>query len=186
MKEKKILSVYSFQTKLSNGEEISLDTYKGEVMLIVNTASKCGFTPQYEGLEKLYETYKENGFTILGFPCNQFGGQEPGSNEEISSFCSLNYDVTFPIFQKIDVNGQNAHPLYQYLREQAPEDSDLDKVGALYKLLRDKMPDLLEGSNIRWNFTKFLIDQNGNVVKRFAPTTKPEDIAGDIEKLVGK
>ncbi|PWA08152.1 glutathione peroxidase [Pueribacillus theae] len=178
------MSVYSFQAKLSNGEEISLDTYKGKVMLIVNTASKCGFTPQYEGLEKLYETYKENGFTVLGFPCNQFGGQEPGSNEEISSFCSLNYNVAFPIFQKIDVNGENAHPLYQYLRQQAPEDSDLDKEGSLYKLLQDKMPDLLEGSKIRWNFTKFLIDQNGNVLKRFAPTTKPEDIAGDIEKLL--
>lgn len=182
----KDLSVYSFQAKLSNGEEISLETYKGKVVLIVNTASKCGFTPQYEGLEKLYETYKDNGFTIVGFPCNQFGGQEPGSNEEISSFCSLNYNVTFPIFQKIDVNGENAHPLYQYLREQAPEDSDLDKNGSLYKLLRDRMPELLEGTNIRWNFTKFLIDQNGNVVKRFASTTKPEDIAEDIEKLLVK
>lgn len=182
----KDLSVYSFQAKLSNGEEISLETYKGQVLLIVNTASKCGFTPQYEGLEKLYETYKDNGFTIVGFPCNQFGGQEPGSNEEISSFCSLNYNVTFPIFQKIDVNGENAHPLYQYLREQAPEDSDLDKNGSLYKLLRDKMPALLEGTNIKWNFTKFLIDQNGNVVKRFASTTKPEDIAEDIEKLLVK
>ncbi|MBM7646779.1 glutathione peroxidase [Scopulibacillus daqui] len=180
------MSVYSFKAKLSDGEEISLDTYKGKVMLIVNTASKCGFTPQYEGLEKLYETYKENGFTILGFPCNQFGGQEPGSNEEISSFCYLNYNVTFPIFQKIDVNGENAHPLYQYLREQAPEDLDFDKEGSLYKVLRDKMPDLLEGSKIRWNFTKFLIDQNGNVVKRFAPTTKPEEIAGYIENLLVK
>lgn len=186
MKEIKILSVYSFQANISNGEEISLDIYKGKVMLIVNTASKCGFTPQYEGLEKLYETYKENGFTILGFPCNQFGGQEPGSNEEINSFCSLNYNVTFPIFQKIDVNGENAHPLYQYLREQAPEDADLDKKGSLYQLLLDKMPDLLEGSKIRWNFTKFLIDQNGNVVKRFATTTKPEEIAKDIEKLLVK
>ncbi|MCM3569021.1 glutathione peroxidase [Neobacillus mesonae] len=180
------MSVYSFQAKLSNGEEISLDIYKGKVMLIVNTASKCGFTPQYEGLEKLYETYKENGFTVLGFPCNQFGGQEPGSNEEISSFCSLKYNVTFPIFQKIDVNGKNVHPLYQYLREQAPEDSDLDKEGSLCHFLRDKMPDLLEGSKIRWNFTKFLIDQNGNVIKRFSPTTKPEDIAWDIEKLLVK
>lgn len=186
MKERRILSVYSFQAKLSNGEEISLETYKGQVLLIVNTASKCGFTPQYEGLEKLYETYKDNGFTIVGFPCNQFGGQEPGSNEEISSFCSLNYHVTFPIFQKIDVNGENAHPLYKYLREQAPEDSDLDKSGSLYKLLRDKMPELIEGTNIRWNFTKFLIDQNGNVVNRFASTTKPEDIAADIEKLLVK
>ncbi|MEH7118057.1 glutathione peroxidase [Neobacillus vireti] len=180
------MSVYSFQAKLSSGEEISLETYKGKVMLIVNTASQCGYTPQYEGLERLYETYKENGFTVLGFPCNQFGEQEPGSNEEISSFCSLNYNVTFPIFQKIDVNGKNAHPLYQYLREQAPEDSDLDKEGAFYKIIRDKMPELLEGSKIRWNFTKFLIDKNGNVLKRLAPTTKPEVIAGDIKKLLVK
>ena len=180
------MSVHSFQANLSNGEEVGLDTYKGKVLLIVNTASKCGLTPQYEGLEKLYETYKEKGFTVLGFPCNQFGGQEPGTDEEISSFCSLNYHVEFPLFQKIEVNGENAHPLYQYLREQAPEEGNLDENGTLYKHLRANAPQLLEGSTIKWNFTKFLIDQDGNVAKRFAPTTTPEEMKEDIEKLLTK
>lgn len=175
------LSVYSYQANLSNGEEISLEEFKGKGMLIVNTASKCGLTPQYEGIEKLYETYKEKGFTVLGFPCNQFGGQEPGTDEEITSFCSLNYDVTFPLFKKIEVNGEHAHPLYQYLREQAPVDSELAEN-------RPQNTNTLEveDSSIKWNFTKFLIDQNGKVVKRFAPTTKPEDIVEDIEKLLDK
>ena len=179
------MSIYSFQARLSNGKDIRLDTYQGQVIVIVNTASKCGLTPQYEGLEALYETYQARGLTILGFPCNQFGGQEPGSNEEIRSFCSLEYQVTFPLFQKIEVNGEHAHPLYQYLREQAPEDADLENNGPLTQLLREKKPDLLEGSKIRWNFTKFLIDQQGTVVKRFAPTTKPEALIGDIEALLG-
>src|SRR3954462_12769194 len=135
MKESVNMSVYSFQVNLSNGEEVSLNTFKGKVMLIVNTASKCGLTPQYEGLEKLYDTYKEKGFTVLGFPCNQFGGQEPGTDEEISSFCSLNYQVEFPLFQKIEVHGENAHPLYHYLREQAPEEEKLDENSTLYKYL---------------------------------------------------
>jgi glutathione peroxidase len=180
------MSVHSFQANLSNGEKVGLDTFTGKVMLIVNTASKCGLTPQYEGLEKLYETYKDKGFTILGFPCNQFGGQEPGTDEEISQFCSLNYDVKFPIFQKIEVNGENTHPLYQYLREQAPEEGNLDENSTLFKHLSAKAPELLEGSKIKWNFTKFLIDQDGNVVKRFAPTTTPEEMKEDIEKLLSK
>ncbi|MDQ0221199.1 glutathione peroxidase [Peribacillus cavernae] len=174
------MSVHSFHANLSNGEEISLEKYKGKVMLLVNTASKCGLTPQYEGIEKLFETYNEKGFTVLGFPCNQFGGQEPGTDEEISSFCSVNYNVTFPLFQKIEVNGENAHPLYQYLREQAPVDADLDENSPL------NQDSNVEDSSIKWNFTKFLIDQDGNVVKRFAPTTKPEEIVGDIEKLLFK
>ncbi|KAA9021833.1 glutathione peroxidase [Niallia endozanthoxylica] len=178
------MSVHTFKAKLSNGEEVGLDTYKGKVLLIVNTASKCGLTPQYEGLEKLYDTYKDKGFTVLGFPCNQFGGQEPGTDEEISSFCSLNYQVEFPIFQKIDVNGGNAHPLYQYLRQQAPEDENLDKNSMLYKHLSTNAPELLEGSNIKWNFTKFLINKDGSVIKRYAPTTAPEEIKDDIEKLL--
>ena len=180
-KGEKKMSVYSFQANLSNGEEISLEEYKGKVLLIVNTASKCGLTPQYEGMEKLYQTYKEDGFTVLGFPCNQFGGQEPGTDEEISSFCSVNYNVTFPLFQKIEVNGEHTHPLYQYLREQAPEDADLDENSPLKGNASE-----LEDSSIKWNFTKFLIDQNGQVVQRFAPTTKPEEIVGDIEKLLSK
>ncbi len=179
------MSVHSFQANLSNGEEVGLDTFKGKVLLIVNTASKCGLTPQYEGLEKLYDTYKEKGFTVLGFPCNQFGGQEPGTDEEISSFCSLNYQVEFPLFQKIEVNGENAHPLYQYLREQAPEE-EMDINSTLYKHLQNNAPKLLEGSTIKWNFTKFLIDQEGNVVKRFSPVTTPEEIKKDIEALLSK
>lgn len=177
------MSVYSFQVNLSNGEEVSLDTFKGKVMLIVNTASKCGLTPQYEGLEKLYDTYKEKGFTVLGFPCNQFGEQEPGTDEEISDFCSLHYQVEFPLFQKIEVNGENAHPLYQYLREKAPEEENLDENSTLYKHLRANAPELLEGSKIKWNFTKFLIDQGGHVIKRFSPTTTPKEIKEDIKKL---
>ena len=179
------MSVHSFQANLSNGEEVSLDTFKGKVLLIVNTASKCGLTPQYEGLEKLYDTYKEKGFTVLGFPCNQFGGQEPGTDEEISTFCSLNYQVEFPLFQKIEVNGENAHPLYKYLREQAPEE-EIDTNSALYKHLHDNAPELLEGSTIKWNFTKFLIDQEGKVVKRFSPTTTPEEMEKDIKALLSK
>jgi glutathione peroxidase len=180
------MTVHTFQANLSNGEKISLQKYKGNAMLIVNTASKCGLTPQYEGIEKLFLTYKEDGFTVLGFPCNQFGGQEPGTDDEISSFCSLNYNVTFPLFEKIEVNGENAHPLYQYLREQAPEETNLDENSRLYQHLRATNPAGLEGSNIKWNFTKFLIDQDGNVVKRYAPTTNPEEITGDIEKLLKK
>ena len=179
------MTVHSFQANLSNGEEVGLDTFKGKVLLIVNTASKCGLTPQYEGLEKLYDAYKEKGFTVLGFPCNQFGGQEPGTDEEISSFCSLNYQVEFPLFQKIEVNGENAHPLYQYLREQAPEE-EIDVNSTLYKHLQNKAPELLEGSTIKWNFTKFLIDQEGIVVKRFSPITTPEEIEKDIEALLAK
>lgn len=179
------MTVHAFQSNLSNGEEVGLDTFKGKVLLIVNTASKCGLTPQYEGLEKLYDAYKEKGFTVLGFPCNQFGGQEPGTDEEISSFCSLNYQVKFPLFQKIEVNGENAHPLYQYLREKAPEE-EIDVNSTLYKHLQNKAPELLEGSTIKWNFTKFLIDQEGIVVKRFSPITTPEEIEKDIEALLAK
>jgi glutathione peroxidase len=179
------MSVHSFQANLSNGEEVSLDTFKGKILLIVNTASKCGLTPQYEGLEKLYDTYKEKGFTVLGFPCNQFGGQEPGTDEEISSFCSLNYQVEFPLFQKIEVNGENAHPLYKYLREQAPEE-EIDTNSALYKYLHENAPELLKGSTIKWNFTKFLINQEGKVVKRYSPTTTPDEIEKDIKALLSK
>ncbi|MCM3654889.1 glutathione peroxidase [Metabacillus litoralis] len=180
------MTVHTFQANLSNGKEISLQKYIGNVMLIVNTASKCGLTPQYEGIEKLYRTYKDDGFTVLGFPCNQFGGQEPGTDDEISNFCALNYNVTFPLFEKIEVNGENAHPLYQYLRKQAREETNLDENSRLYQHLRATNPAVLEGTNIKWNFTKFLIDQDGNVVKRFAPTTNPEEITGEIEKLLKK
>ena len=157
------MSIYDFTMRDSFGDEIPFSTYEGKVLLIVNTASKCGFTPQFQGLQDLYDTYAERGLEILGFPCNQFAGQDPGTNDEIRSFCQINYGVTFPIFEKINVNGKNAAPLYQYLKKQ--------KSGAL-------------GSRIQWNFTKFLVDRKGNVVARYAPDVKPEDLKADIEKLL--
>ena len=146
------------------GTQIDLSDYAGKVLLIVSVASRCGFTPQYEGLEALHRRYADRGFEVLGFPCNQFGAQEPGDAAEIASFCSLTYDVTFPVFGKIDVNGPDAAPLYRHLKKAAPG--------------------LLGTEGIKWNFTKFLIDRGGNVVDRYAPQTKPEDIAADIEKLL--
>ena len=149
----------------ADGSATDLSAHAGEVMLIVNVASKCGFTPQYEGLEALQKRYRDRGFTVLGFPCNQFGGQEPGDAAEIANFCTLTYDVDFPIFAKIDVNGDQAAPLYRYLKDQAPG--------------------LLGSKAIKWNFTKFLVDRAGKVVKRFAPQVKPEELSNDIEALLG-
>lgn len=157
-------NVYSFHAKSLNGEEIPLEKFQGKALLIVNVASKCGFTPQYEGLEAIYKKYKDRGFEILAFPCNQFGAQEPGDAEEIKNFCKLTYDVTFPMFQKIDVNGENAHPLYKFLKSEEKG--------------------LLGTEGIKWNFTKFLIDKKGHVVERFAPTTKPQDLEKDIKKIL--
>jgi glutathione peroxidase len=157
-------SIYSFSAQSLAGEPVPLDRYAGKVLLIVNTASECGFTPQYAGLQKLYEDLSARGLVVLGFPCNQFGKQEPGDATQIGSFCEQNYGVTFPMFEKIDVNGANAHPLYHWLTEEAPG--------------------LLGLEAIKWNFTKFLVDREGNVVKRYAPVTKPEAIAADIEKLL--
>ncbi len=157
------MSIYSFTATLNNGKKKSFADYKGKVLLIVNTASQCGFTPQYKGLQEIYSKYHKRGLEVLGFPCNQFGGQEPGSDADIKSFCDLNYAVEFPIFSKIDVNGDTAHPLY--------------------KFLKDKKSGLLGGS-IRWNFTKFLIDRQGNVVDRYAPFTPPASLQRDIEKLL--
>lgn len=157
-------AVHEFEARSLAGKPAPLREYEGKVMLIVNTASKCGFTPQYEGLEKIYQKYRDRGLVVLGFPCNQFGEQEPGSANEIGAFCQKNYGVSFPMFEKIDVNGDNAHPLYQWLKKSAPG--------------------LLGSERIKWNFTKFLLDRQGNVVERFAPMTKPEDIAQDIEKLL--
>ena len=148
----------------TDGSTTDLSAHAGKVMLIVNVASKCGFTPQYEGLEALQKQYAAKGFTVLGFPCNQFGAQEPGDAAEIASFCQLTYGVDFPIFAKIDVNGDNAAPLYRHLKDEAPG--------------------LLGSKAIKWNFTKFLVDAKGKVVKRFAPQAKPEDLAGDIEALL--
>ena len=153
-------SVYDFSAKTLDGKTVSLSDFKGNAMLIVITASKCGFTPQYAGLESLYEKLREKGLTILGFPCNQFGQQEPGSEEEIGAFCRMNYGVSFPMFAKIDVNGPNAHPLYEFLK--------------------GEQPGVLGTKNIKWNFTKFLVDRNGKVVDRFAPMTKPEEIEKSV------
>jgi glutathione peroxidase len=153
------MGFYDFKAVKMNGQEVSMEEYKGKTVLVVNTASKCGLTPQLTGLEALYKKYKDKDFVILGFPCNQFASQDPGDNKEISEFCLINYGVTFHMFEKIDVNGESAHPLYKYLKEQAH--------GTL-------------GDNIKWNFTKFLVDKEGNVVKRFAPTTKPEALEKNI------
>ena len=157
-------SIYSFSARTLAGEPVTLERYAGKVLLIVNTASECGFTPQYAGLQKLYEDYSARGLVVLGFPCNQFGRQEPGDAAQIGSFCEKNYGVTFPMFEKIDVNGGNAHPLYRWLTGEAPG--------------------LLGLEAIKWNFTKFLVDREGNVVKRYAPVTKPDAIAADIDKLL--
>ena len=156
-------TIYNFSANSLQGKNVQLDQYKGKVVLVVNTASKCGFTPQYAGLEKLYEAYKDRGLVILGFPCNQFGNQEPGTAKEIEEGCLVNYGVSFPMFVKIEVNGENAHPVYKYLKKELP--------GVL-------------GGRIKWNFTKFLIDRDGKPIKRFAPITKPEKIEGDILSLL--
>ena len=159
-------TVHDFTAKSLSGEDVSLADFRGKVLLIVNTASKCGFTPQYAGLEKLHEELSPRGFAVLGFPCNQFGQQEPGDAQEIQNFCSLSYNVTFPMFAKIDVNGADAHPLYEFLKSQ--------KSG------------LLGIEAIKWNFSKFLVDQEGRVVERYAPTTTPASLTGDIEAQLAR
>lgn len=158
-------TVHDFSALGIDGKIRKLADYAGKVLLIVNTASKCGFTPQYKGLEELYRTYKERGLVVLGFPCNQFGAQEPGPESEISEFCEINYGVTFPLFGKVDVNGAQAHPLFAHLKKEAPG--------------------LLGSEAIKWNFTKFLVGRDGRVLKRYAPTDKPESIRKDIEKALG-
>ncbi len=157
------MSIYDFTVKDTYGDDVSLSDYKGKVLLIVNTASKCGFTPQFEGLEKLYKELSPRGLEILGFPCNQFANQDPGTDEEIRNFCQFNYGVSFPIFAKIDVNGPNAAPLYQFLKN--------EKSG-------------ISGKKIKWNFTKFLVDKDGTVLKRYASATTPEAIRDDIVELL--
>jgi glutathione peroxidase len=155
------MSVYNFKAENIRGEEVSLSDYQGKTLLIVNTASKCGYTPQYKGLQGLYEQYKDQGFEILGFPCNQFGSQEPGTEEDIAQFCELNYGVSFPMFAKVNVNGDEQHPLFKHLSHEAPG--------------------LLGTKSIKWNFTKFLVDRDGNVVKRYAPADTPESIAKELQ-----
>ena len=157
--------IYQFEAELLEGGDQSLSVYEGKVLLIVNTASKCGFTPQFTGLEKIYQKYKDQGLVVLGFPCNQFGGQDPGSNEEIGSFCQRNYGVSFPMFAKVDVKGPEAHAIFRYLTRETK--------GFINR-------------NIKWNFTKFLVGRDGAVLNRYAPTTKPEQIAEDIEKALAQ
>jgi glutathione peroxidase len=181
------MSIYNFEVKTIDGEETSLEKYKGKVLLIVNTASKCGFTYQYEALEKLYKEYNEKGFEILGFPSNQFAEQEPGTNSEVKNFCQINYGVTFPLFEKTDVRGEKADPLFKFLTDKAPFKGFDPKHPITEKLeaaLKGNFPEFLEGDSVKWNFTKFLVDREGNVVDRFEPTTDPDKIAADIEKLL--
>ena len=157
------MKFYDFKARKMNGQEVSMNEYEGKVILVVNTASKCGLTPQFKELEALYQDYKPQGFEVLGFPCNQFAKQDSGSNKEIHEFCQLNYGVSFTMFEKIEVNGEGAHPLYRFLKKEAKG---------------------LFSSEIKWNFTKFLIDQNGRVIRRYAPTVKPSKIEADIQKLL--
>lgn len=156
--------LYSIPVQASDGKQTTLADYEGKVLLIVNTASKCGFTPQYKGLEELHRNYKDRGLVVLGFPCNQFGQQEPGNDSEIQEFCTLNYGVSFPVYAKLDVNGSNAHPLFSHLKKAAPG--------------------ILGTEGIKWNFTKFLVNRDGEVVNRYAPKDKPQELAADIEKLL--
>ena len=158
--------VYDFSALSLSGQAVSLSQYQGQVILIVNTASNCGFTPQYQGLETLYQQFKDLGVVVLGFPCNQFGLQEPGNSEQIGAFCEKNYGVTFPLFEKVNVNGDNAHPLFNYLKQHATG--------------------VLGSEAIKWNFTKFLIKKDGTVFNRYAPLTKPEDMIGDVQKLLAE
>jgi glutathione peroxidase len=158
------MNLYDFQAKLPGNQQQAMAEHAGKVLLIVNTASKCGFTPQYTGLEKLYQTYKDQGFEVLAFPCNQFNGQEPGDAEEIKNFCAINYDVSFPLMAKVDVNGANADPLWDYLKQQ--------------------QAGLMGSRGIKWNFTKFLVDRSGKVVARHGPQVKPEALSKDIERLL--
>jgi glutathione peroxidase len=158
------MSIYDFEANTLRGEEESLAKYKGKVLLVVNTASKCGFTPQYKGLQEVYDKFKGRGFEVLGFPSNQFAGQEPGESEDIAEFCEINYGVSFPMYEKVDVKGDEAHPLFKYLSKEAPG--------------------VLGSKSVKWNFTKFLVDQEGRVLKRFAPQTTPDQIEADIAKLL--
>ncbi len=158
------MTIYDYSIKTSDGQDKLFSDYQGKVLLIVNTASQCGFTPQYQALETLYRRYQNQGFAVLAFPCNQFGHQEPGSDPEIQEFCTARYDVSFPVFAKIEVNGGHAHPLYRFLK--------------------NEKPGVLGSKGIKWNFTKFLVDRSGRVVMRYAPTDKPESLAGDIEQLL--
>lgn len=181
------MTLFDIQVERTNGDKVSLSNFRGKVLLIVNTASKCKFTPQFDDLQKLYNQYREHGFEILGFPCNQFGEQEPGSNEEAASFCQINYGVTFPMFSKIDVNGNQASPLFEYLKKEAPFQG-FDENNIQSKLLKmmitEKNPEWLVGDSIKWNFTKFLVNREGQVLQRYEPSVEPSDFTNDIAECI--
>lgn len=178
-------TIYDFKALTGKGAELDFKEFEGKVLMIVNTASKCGFTPQYDGLEALYQKYKEQGFTIVGFPCDQFAHQEPGSDAEIEEFCRLNHGVTFQLMKKTDVNGADAHPIFEYLKTQSPTEEYIGlKAKAASKLFKTISKSVEKESDIKWNFTKFLIGRDGKVVKRFAPTTTPEEMENDIKALI--
>ncbi|WP_166239094.1 glutathione peroxidase [Paenibacillus turpanensis] len=181
------MSIYNFSAVRMNGQPVSLKEYEGKVVLIFNGASQCGFTYQYKDLQALHDEYKEQGLVLLGFPCNQFDNQEPGENDKIEAFCTMNYGVTFPMFQKIRVRDEEAHPLFEYLASKLPfegfnEEHFVAKI--LLQLLHEKHPHYLHGDSIKWNFTKFLIDKNGNPVKRFESTSEANEMRSDIERLL--
>lgn len=181
------MSIYDIPVTSIKGVEGSMADYKGKVLIIANTASKCGFTPQYSDLQKLYETYHDQGLEILGFPSNQFNEQEPGSHTEVEEFCKMNYGVTFPLFEKTDVRGPQAHPLFQYLTSRAPFQG-FDQTNASGKMLQaflqEKYPEQLFGDSVKWNFTKFIVDREGNVTARFEPTDEPMDMEPTIQSLL--
>lgn len=182
--DKQMTTIFDFKALNNKGEEVDMAQYKGKVLMIVNTASKCGFTPQYDGLQALYEKYQDQGLVILGFPCDQFKNQEPGSDEEIAEFCRVNHGVTFPLMKKIDVFGENAHPIFTYLTTQVPD----EEVHGLKNKATMKMVDTLakgrKDGDVRWNFTKFLISRDGSVIKRFAPVVTPEELDKEVAEML--
>ena len=182
---KQMAKIFDYKSISNTGAEVDFSQYEGKVLMIVNTASKCGFTPQYDGLEELYRKYKDQGLVMIGFPCDQFAGQEPGSDEEIEEFCRLNHGVTFPLMAKTEVNGANAEPIFEYLKTQAPtEEYKGIKAKATQKMLKGISKSVEKNSDILWNFTKFLISRDGSVVKRYAPTTEPKEIEADIKAML--
>lgn len=179
-------TVYQFHATSNAGEDVDFSSFKGKVLLMVNTASKCGFTPQYEGLEALYQKYADKGLVVIGFPCDQFGHQEPGTDEEIADFCRLNYGVTFPLMSKVEVNGENAHPIFRWLYSEKPFAGfgEGERAGFMDQMMARRDPEYASNPDIKWNFTKFLLDRKGRVVARYEPTVAPESIEADIEALL--
>lgn len=179
-------TIYQYTTLSNSGETVRFSDFKGKVLLIVNTASQCGFTPQYDGLEALYQQYKDRGLVVIGFPCDQFGHQEPGTNEEIAEFCRLNHGVTFPLMDKVEVNGENAEPVFKWLYSEKPFAGfgEGDTASFMDKMLASQNPDYASNPDIKWNFTKFLVNRKGKVVSRYEPTTTPEQMEMEIETLL--